>query len=148
MTVSFLKKPQLSRIPRGLGSPLAGLTTVAVFLLEVGTMQEVDYKANVRWCEELLCNAAMNKAFLSGYLQGLRRHYHGEQFSTPEEHEVWLSLADSPDEERRSLGQGYRHGFSGAPLSMLPDWTKTERPGPALRLVRAMNLELGGLQNV
>jgi len=102
-------------------------------------MKQEDFQANIKWAEELLMSSMMNRNFLTGYLNGIRRHYHGPSFLTEGEHEQWLSLADSPDEERRSLGQGYRHGFSGAPLSMLPDWT--ERPGSALRLIRAGRIQ-------
>ena len=47
----------------------------------------------------------------AGYRRGIRRHYHGEQFGTDDEHEQWLGLKDYQQE----LGDGYRDGFAGKP---------------------------------
>lgn len=47
--------------------------------------------------------------YMSGYMRGLRRLYHGDDFGTAEEHALWMSLAG--DETRRDRGQGYRDGF-------------------------------------
>lgn len=48
----------------------------------------------------------------SGYLRGLRRHYHGERFGTLDEHEKWMSLGRRGD-PRTELGRGYRDGLAG-----------------------------------
>ena len=49
-----------------------------------------------------------------GYLQGLRRHYHGEAFGTANEHKLWLSLKDeTADNAKRLRGVGYLMGFEG-----------------------------------
>ena len=50
-----------------------------------------------------------NTAYATGYQRGLRKHYHGADFGTPEEHEKWMSLSD----DRVDLGDGYRDGFAG-----------------------------------
>jgi hypothetical protein len=50
--------------------------------------------------------------YWDGYERGLRRAYHGERFGSPEEHGLWLSQADSDDEQRRERGQGYRDGLA------------------------------------
>ena len=46
-----------------------------------------------------------------GYARGLRRHYHGENFGTPSEHDKWMNI----DGHRKALGDGYRAGFEGLP---------------------------------
>ena len=48
----------------------------------------------------------------SGYQRGLRRHYHGERFGTPDEHAKWMRLGVNGD-VREELGRGYRDGFAG-----------------------------------
>jgi hypothetical protein len=48
----------------------------------------------------------------SGYMRGLRRHYYGEKFGTPEEHKTWMSLGRNGD-PRVELGRGYRDGLAG-----------------------------------
>ena len=41
--------------------------------------------------------------------RGLRRAYHGDRFGTPQDHALWLSLADdSGNQSHGELGQGYR----------------------------------------
>ena len=53
--------------------------------------------------------------YWAGYIRGLRRAYHGENFGTSEEHELWLSLSGDDDESRRDRGQGYRAGLEVTP---------------------------------
>ena len=70
-----------------------------------------------RFQHEMNRAAAMRAAgdrpdYWSGYERGLRRAYHGERFGTTEEHNLWLSQADSDDEQRRERGQGYRDGLA------------------------------------
>jgi hypothetical protein len=48
----------------------------------------------------------------TGYLRGLRRRYHGEQFGTDQEHAQWIALGLDGD-PREDLGRGYRDGFEG-----------------------------------
>jgi len=67
-----------------------------------------------------------------GYLRGLRRHYHGENFCTPDEHALWMSLGLDGDPRRVDLGRGYRDGVAGlepAPLIL----NDPGRIGPNLR---------------
>jgi hypothetical protein len=48
-----------------------------------------------------------------GYTRGLRRAYHGEDFGTAEEHNLYLAAAEEPlDGGRRDLGRGYRDGLA------------------------------------
>ena len=50
--------------------------------------------------------------YWAGYEKGLRRRFKGENFGTDDEHELWLSLADSDDDMRRNRGRGYHAGFN------------------------------------
>ena len=51
-----------------------------------------------------------NKDYWRGYIRGLRRRYHGNNFGTDEEHEQWMNMID--DEDREQLGRGYRDGYN------------------------------------
>lgn len=58
-----------------------------------------------------------NPSFYDGYIRGLRRCYHGENFGTEEEHREWMSLADETGDEKSKIsGLGYRQGLSGEPI--------------------------------
>ena len=52
--------------------------------------------------------------YWAGYMRGLRRKYHGEDFGTDEEHRLWLT-ADG-DTLRRDLSAGYRAGYIPATM--------------------------------
>lgn len=66
--------------------------------------------------------AAVDPSFWEGYIRGLRRHYHGAQFGTAEEHAEWMALADGQgDEQRIAKGRGYRAGVIGTPVSELAE---------------------------
>ncbi len=49
----------------------------------------------------------------AGYMRGLRRAHHGDNFGTQTERDLFLSAADSPDPMRAALGCGYRAGLTG-----------------------------------
>jgi hypothetical protein len=51
--------------------------------------------------------------YWAGYQRGLRRAFHGENFGTAEEHDLWLAAVDSDDVLRKQRGQGYRDGLKG-----------------------------------
>jgi hypothetical protein len=57
--------------------------------------------------------SAADADYLQGYDRWPRRAYHGEAFGTQEEHDLWLSLASSPDGMRAAAGRGYHDGFAG-----------------------------------
>lgn len=48
----------------------------------------------------------------AGYRRGLHRHYHGERFGEPGEHEVWVRMG-LDDDPREEMGRGYRDGLEG-----------------------------------
>lgn len=47
-----------------------------------------------------------------GYMRGLRRAHHGENFGSRAEHEMWLAAAESDDPTRAALGRGYIAGLT------------------------------------
>lgn len=49
--------------------------------------------------------------YLAGYTRGLRRHYHGKNFGTGEEHGKYMN----PGDHHIELGHGYQDGFNGKP---------------------------------
>jgi len=51
---------------------------------------------------------AIDGDYSTGYQQGLRRHYHGEQFALP----TSIEVLQERDDER---GEGFRDGYSGKP---------------------------------
>lgn len=55
-----------------------------------------------------------NADYWRGYMRGLRRRYHGENFGTDDEHQKWLSLIG--DSYRQEMGQGYRDGLEAKSL--------------------------------
>lgn len=52
--------------------------------------------------------------FWAGYMRGLRRLHHGDNFGTADEHSSWMGIdPDEYDLTRRARGEGYRAGFAG-----------------------------------
>ena len=51
----------------------------------------------------------------AGYIRGLRRAHHGENFGTEAEHALWVSAVDSTDPSRAALGRGYGSGLTLEP---------------------------------
>ena len=49
--------------------------------------------------------------YWAGYMRGIRRRYHGENFGTEDEHRLWMSLSDDSDQTRADRGKGYRAGY-------------------------------------
>ena len=47
-----------------------------------------------------------------GYLRGLRRAHHGENFGTTDEHNLYLNAITSSDPSRAALGRGYHDGLT------------------------------------
>ncbi|MBB5348659.1 hypothetical protein JWG42_07860 [Desulfoprunum benzoelyticum] len=50
-------------------------------------------------------------AFVSGYILGLYRHFHGSSFGAEAEHQQYLAL--DGDDDQREFARGYRAGFAG-----------------------------------
>lgn len=79
-------------------------------------MTEREFKANMsaaKTFSELPTENPFHTDFWAGYQRGLRRNYHGENFGTEQEHELWLSGINSGDTSRKMRGIGYREGVSG-----------------------------------
>ena len=49
--------------------------------------------------------------YWAGYQRGLRRKFHGENFGTYDEHELWMGLSDDLDLSRAEKGKGYRDAY-------------------------------------
>ena len=57
-----------------------------------------------------------NSDYWAGFLRGLRRGYHGENFGTDEEYKKWWAIADEDDLARQERGKGYRAGLRCAKM--------------------------------
>jgi DNA-binding transcriptional regulator YiaG len=53
-------------------------------------------------------------AYWTGFINGLKRRFHGDAFGTQEEHEKWMAVAGDSDEEVKEQSRGYRDGYLGA----------------------------------
>jgi hypothetical protein len=81
-------------------------------------MTEQKFKSEMRRAETMRGLAdPMMAEYWAGYIRGLRRAYHGEKFGTDEEHEKWLSAANSRDESRKQRGRGYKYGLAFGEVS-------------------------------
>jgi hypothetical protein len=47
--------------------------------------------------------------YWTGYMHGLRRGFHGEEFGTSHEHHLWMTACENEIQKLRS--RGYRDGF-------------------------------------
>ena len=75
-------------------------------------MNEQLFRSEMRRAEIMRRTLDRDRAnYWAGYIRGLRRLYHGENFGTPEEHTFWLLLVVRPDRMLQQRGQGYRDGF-------------------------------------
>jgi len=81
-------------------------------------MTEQKFKSEMHRAETMrgLADPMMSE-YWAGYTRGLRRAYHGEKFGTAEEHEKWLSAANSRDESRKQRGRGYKDGLAFGEVS-------------------------------
>jgi hypothetical protein len=63
-------------------------------------------------------------SFLSGYILGLYRHFHGDSFGTEAEHQQYLAF--DGDDDRREFARGYRAGFAGERVEAIVQKLMTE----------------------
>lgn len=79
-------------------------------------MKTPDFRQNLAAAQEL--KLLSGDPFWEGYIRGLRRGYHGENFGTLNEHLEWMALADEPgNDQHKDRGDGYRAGLSGTPIA-------------------------------
>lgn len=52
-------------------------------------------------------------AYWTGYINGLKRRFHGETFGSGEEHAQSMAEVQSDDAEIQERGRGYRDGYLG-----------------------------------
>jgi len=80
------------------------------------TLTEEDFKKHISGAQTFMILSGAD--FWRGYHRGLRRLYHGGDFGTDAEHELWMTLADATgDDQRRDRGRGYRLGYAGVSIS-------------------------------
>ena len=75
-------------------------------------MDQQTFKSKLLYAEVMLDIENNRTDYWTGYIRGLRRAYHGQQFGTDAEHALWLSLSISDDTSRSELGRGYRDGLA------------------------------------
>jgi len=95
-------------------------------------MKTPDFRREIKVARAIK-ELSADPSFLEGYIRGLRRHYHGENFGTAEEHAQWMALADEQgDAQRTARGKGYRAGYAGQSTKDLGDISSTlnKNPGP------------------
>jgi hypothetical protein len=81
-------------------------------------MTEQKFKSEMRRAEVMRGMAEpMMAEYYAGYIRGLRRAYHGDDFGTLEEHDLWIEAINSVDESRKQRGIGYRDGLAFGELS-------------------------------
>jgi general stress protein YciG len=81
-------------------------------------MTEKEFQTNMRAAKTFqgLTSISEEQQFWTGYQRGIRRHYHGDNFGTAEEHEKWISLIDDPT--REMMGLGYWVGSTGQDIQV------------------------------
>lgn len=53
----------------------------------------------------------VKSSWWTGYMRGLRRAHHGDNFGTLAEHEIYINAALSDNPLRAALGNGYQSGL-------------------------------------
>ena len=75
-------------------------------------MTEQKFKSEMRRAEAMRRMAEpMLAEYWAGYVRGLRRAYHGENFGTEVEHKRWLLCVNDRDEQHKQRGRGYADGY-------------------------------------
>lgn len=87
---------------------------------------------------------SVDSDYITGYERGLRRHYHGENFGEPGEHETWFGMTG----HRQAQGEGYRDGFAGRNprLDWAPQTAADRVSGHDNRLEAAGGRKLNGIR--
>ena len=71
-----------------------------------------NFQSLMRRADRLRRHDSDNAPWWTGYIRGLRRAHHGDNFGDDAEHALYLSAADSDDPQRAALGRGYRAGLT------------------------------------
>jgi hypothetical protein len=80
-------------------------------------MTDQEFKSRMAQAETM-CGLSDRPGYYEGYMNGLRRFYHGPHFGTLQEHEEWLGLFYERDETSTHRGRGYHDGLQGIRLPM------------------------------
>jgi hypothetical protein len=98
-------------------------------------MEKVLFHREDRRAESMRRTDNDNEPYWKGYLRGLRRRHHGEDFGTDKEHQLWLTATTGDDiSEQRS--KGYRDGYYG-----LCDWSDPAKAIKKLQDWRGWSVE-------
>ena len=82
-------------------------------------MTEQKFKSEMRRAKTMQETSGdpMRSEYWAGYMRGLRRAYHGEDFGTEAENTRWLSCINDKDEQHKQRGQGYHDGLAFEEIS-------------------------------
>jgi len=77
-------------------------------------MTKKHFQSEIRRAETLkrLADEPGQADYYAGYIRGLRRAFHGENFGTIEEHNKLCSLVNDEDKSRKQRGLGYLAGLN------------------------------------
>jgi len=85
------------------------ITSRRVLFLKGGIVNETKFRHEMARAKTFH-DLGQDADYWRGYMRGLRRAYHGENFGTQEDHLKWMALID--DDYRKELGRGYRDGYT------------------------------------
>lgn len=71
-------------------------------------MEKAEFESKMNKAQTLK-ELGQNTDYWTGYMSGLKRRYHGENFRNEKTHEMYMSLND--DSLGAETGRGYRDGF-------------------------------------
>lgn len=77
------------------------------------TLDENVFKNEMGMAQSYLALQPDRSEYWRGYIRGLRKAYHGENFGTAIEHAAYCEAIYSEYPDRKMLGQGYRDGLRG-----------------------------------
>jgi hypothetical protein len=82
-------------------------------VLVMRTLEKNVFKNEMRMAQAYQGLQPDRSEYWKGYIRGLRKGYHGENFGTAIEHAAYCEAIYSEYTERKMLGQGYRDGLRG-----------------------------------
>ncbi len=107
-------------------------------------MEEKTFKTYKKEAEDLkrASSDPTSQDFYIGYIRGLMKHYHGDSFGDPQEHQAFLSREDA-------RGAGYGVGLAGkSPDSGLTTGELAQATGLSKMRIRQLTDEIEGAEKV
>ena len=76
--------------------------------------KELKFKAEMQRAHTMsnLEDNYLKKSYWKGYIRGLRRSYHGENFGTLKEHTLYWKCLYHESPDRQAIGKGYQDGLA------------------------------------